>query len=279
MAKDEIARLTLDRQSQSNTGHDDTAPDCLVDMVDQSVETINNSVELDKSAALNERLIKELKTVKESLKVEQERQNEQLSTLKKELHAVNQKSALLKDELSKCERREEDRLEEIRYLKGELERTQLRVDNQEAEIREPLEEQINDLSSQLAESSKEINIYKQESDSLRGQLKECELKMDSFKDTIDGLTQELESMKMAASNTANYDREIESLKKTNKAALDELAQVREQLATAKRSAISQEYLRNVIISFLCTPSQRPHMLQVLSQLLQMTPDEVSRVNI
>lgn len=279
MAKDEIARLTLDRQSQSNTGHDDTAPDCLVDMVDQSVETINNSVELDKSAALNERLIKELKTVKESLKVEQERQNEQLSTLKKELHAVNQKSALLKDELSKCERREEDRLEEIRYLKGELERTQLRVDHQEAEIREPLEEQINDLTNRLAESSKEINIYKQESDSLRGQLKECELKMDSFKDTIDGLTQELESMKMAASNTANYDREIESLKKTNKAALDELAQVREQLATAKRSAISQEYLRNVIISFLCTPSQRPHMLQVLSQLLQMTPDEVSRVNI
>lgn len=272
MAKDEIARLLADKCSDKSSNHSDRPG-----TIDQTVQTADDE-NLNKSVALNDRLIKELKSLKESVKVEQEKQKEEQLTFKTELKAAKQRADLLREELNKCERREEERVEEIKYLKGELERIQREKEQSEQTLLEPLEEERTELLRQLDELKRHEASLEAKVHALQENVKTHEATLSNCTNTIADLKNELYTVKQSESNFAYYEREIESLKKTIKAATEELSKTRDHLQASKRATLSHEYLRNVIISYLCNPSQRPHMLQVLCQLLDMTPEDLAKVN-
>lgn len=268
MAKDEIARLSIDKESSPKWSH--------ATCTDQQVETnTHQDDDHDKTVALNDRLIKELKSLKEVAKLEQSRHSEELAVLKRELLATNQKASLLREELTKCERREEERVEEIKYLQTELEMTQKSNESMEATIKEPYEEMIKTIREECDANITSLTERKQEIEQLQVKITEYERTISELQSAIKRLTNDLTDFKGHA-NT-DHSREMESLKRTNEAAMKELCKAQEEVSTLKRSIINQEYARNVFIAYLTNPAQRPHMQQVLSRLLQLTDEETARL--
>ena len=184
---------------------------------------------------------------------------DRLSALKKEATFSSRQVAMLKDELAKAEERDQMRLREINLLKRELRPFDTSaLDMEISRLRHELESQV----SKESKLREELHVTVEERDNLARKLKELSLS------------------KVEKTKPSDWsDKQIDSLKKTLAAAKEEVSRLKQELQDSRKLVINQEYLRNVFVSFLCVPEQRPHMLQVLVKLLDFNDGELERIKL
>lgn len=271
-------------------------------------EETSDDLELqyDKSRELNDRLIAEIKSLRvgrraaeetaiagykrqvDKARIESDTIHAELIDTQKKLMGSRQQLAALQDELGRSERREAERCSEIKVLQAELGtsgQTREQLTTLQAQMRE-LERQLEaDEAIRMAQLH-QIETLEDEKNATARLVDRTRADMETRLTTLNDIkhdNDELERLRqehgICSSKRKELEKELESTRRTAMVAKEELTKCRDQLQHARKQSVNQEYLRNVVLSFLRTPSQRQYMLDILARLLQFTEEERNGIQV